>query len=211
MNKRKPPRVNEVILTQQNQIKLWDEGRYERVMITGKTFEEKTLEHIVFDEVIFNDCIFTQNTFNRIEFIDCVFNRCQFINNHVENGIVIRTVFNQTKLDGTIFATSNIEHVCFNACSGRYVGFTQSSLSFVDIHDSDFNESTWFNTTLKQLVLDDVDLQNNKVHETRFKDVDLSTCTIDNMTINLPDITGAIIAEHQAKQLLKLIGVRIKY
>ena len=48
------------------------------------------------------------------------------------------------------------------------------------------------------------------ISSTSFNDIDLSSCSIDGIMIDLYSIKGATINDNQAIQLVSLLGVKVK-
>lgn len=184
--------------------------RIEYQELTNITIKDFKDVRMVFDTVVFTDCIFSDCILNHSEFIDCVFINCNFTNNRLEHAQIVRTEFKTSKLAGTSFIDSKLEHVLIQDCICKYLECTNSTVKNVEINHSNLDESTWFETALKDIELQDVSLMKSDFYQTPLKGIDLSDCVIEGMKINVEGIQGTTINPEQAVLLCSLIGVTVK-
>ena len=66
--------------------------------------------------------------------------------------------------------------------------------------------------SLKKLTALDCGLSQVTFFRTRLDGLDLSTCTLEGLTLSqsLGELKGLTIAPHQAENLIKLLGVKIR-
>lgn len=65
-------------------------------------------------------------------------------------------------------------------------------------------------TDIKNLELNDVNLYKSEIIKTSLKDIDISTCKIDNIIIDSESTKGLIIDRYQSIDLIGMLGVKIK-
>lgn len=210
MKKRKNPIIKSSLENFNGPFKYIEDLSVEYVELTNENIINLNHERIVFDTVIFNHCHISDNILIRSQFIDCQFNHCIFTNNRFEESTFMRCVWKGSKLDGTHFINSHLEHILINSSTGRYLDIADSVMKIIEINHTNLNESSWFQNKIDQLIFDDVSLIKADVYETSLKDVDLSSTKIETLRIDLKDIKGAIISNEQAPLLCNLIGVQIK-
>ena len=63
---------------------------------------------------------------------------------------------------------------------------------------------------LKNIEFTDCDLTRATLFGTPMKGLDLTTCTLDGVLVNLPDLRGMIVTPLQAAELAKLLGLVVK-
>ena len=80
----------------------------------------------------------------------------------------------------------------------------------LEVINSSFNEASFFENELKNVVFDSVDFEKTIFYETKLKGADLSTCKIDSIKIDHKSIEGSIISSWQAESVCYLLGVKIK-
>ena len=98
------------------------------------------------------------------------------------------------------FAESNINYGNFSLASFENVFYEKSSLS-----SSNFQENR-----LKNILFEDCNLSQTTFFKTKLKDIDFSTCNIEGISATITDISGIIINQFQAVDLLHLFGIKIK-
>jgi uncharacterized protein YjbI with pentapeptide repeats len=210
MIKRKEP-IIKFSLSKTNKPYVYEEDqRIEYQEFSDINIADIQSKRVVFDAVVFNHCDINDNHFVRSEFIDCIFNHCTFTNNRCEDSSFIRCIWNESKLDGTHFINSHLEHILLSHSTGRYLDIADSKLNIIEMIDSHLKESTWFQNKISHLKLKNVSLEKADFYKTSINKVDLSTTEISGMHIELDDIKGAIIDASQAPLLCQLIGVKIK-
>ena len=210
MKKRNEP-IIKIHLSKSNQEPAFkDDQRIEFQEFSQITIDSIQDKRVVFDTVIFNQCEIKDNVFLRSTFMDCIFNNCHFTNNRCIDSSFIRCVWNASKLEGTHFINTHLEHILISECSGRYLDISDSKLDTLEIIQTNLKESTWFQNQIIHMKMTDVSLQKADFYHTSLKNVDLSTTHLSGMHIELTDIKGAIIDESQAPLLCQLIGVQIK-
>ncbi len=207
----KDPKINLKHLISTQTLTLNHDARVERAHLQDLEIEGKTLHHIIFDEVKLSRCVIKDCHFTRLECLDVIFEDCQFTNNTCEHASLIRTAFNTSKLDGTLFKESLLEHISIHDTRAQYLGFTHSTLKGVTFNQALMPEVSFFHTTFEHVTFDQCDLKAALVHDTRFKNIDVSTCEIDGMQIQLPDALGMNIHATQAAQLCALFGIKVKH
>ena len=79
-------------------------------------------------------------------------------NNKINNGSIIRTEFKTSKLSGTTFIDSALQHILISDCTCKYLDIANSTVKFTEIERSNVDESSWFECRLEHLELTDVSL-----------------------------------------------------
>ena len=71
-------------------------------------------------------------------------------------------------------------------------------------------EASLEETQLRQSGLDDCDLTRATLHRTPLKGIDLRSSRWAALTVDIPDLRGAVVTEQQAAQLAGLLGLVIR-
>ena len=177
----------------------------EEYSIDGKNQVGLTIDSCRFKNVIFKNC-----SFENLDLIDTTFENCDLSNINFSNSGIHRTEFINCKLVGTRFEESNIKDVLIMDSIGRYSNFSFSKLNGVNIINSDFNEVIFQEVSHKKLSLEKSSFINAYFNKTSLNKVDLTTCEIDGINVNIEDISGAIVTSMQALHLTKLLNLQIK-
>ena len=85
-----------------------------------------------------------------------------------------------------------------------------SSIENIMFQNTGLQNSYFQENKLKNVCFDNVNLVYTRFLKTSLKDIDLSSCQIEGISISVEDIKGAIINHLQAIDLLYLIGVKVK-
>lgn len=162
---------------------------------TGCHFEHCTLSDLSIDRYYFVDCSFTgcdlsgltlQNShISRTRFIDC---RASALT--VSDGILRDVAFSDCRMDYAVFSASKLKHVSMTGCALRH-----SVLG-------DLRHSDW--------TLADCDLTETEILRTPLQGIDLSSCTLDRLSVDPAYLRGTLVNVSQALAFAQLIGLRIK-
>ncbi len=164
-------------------------------------------------EIEFNGCVFERVKFFqdvKADFIDCLFNHCDLSNINLSEKLVLRSEFNDCKLMGAIFITSDLRDVHFNNCNIVYSNFSSSKIRNVTFEDTDLKDSSFIEVEQDKLIFDNCSLVNSEFYNTKLKDVDFSNSTIEGISLNPRDLRGAYVSSYQATLLVRGLGVNIK-
>ena len=85
-----------------------------------------------------------------------------------------------------------------------------SSIENIMFQNTGLQNSYFQENKFKNVCFDNVNLVYTRFLKTSLKDIDLSSCQIEGISISVEDIKGAIINHLQAIDLLYLIGVKVK-
>ena len=80
----------------------------------------------------------------------------------------------------------------------------------VKITTSDLTESRFLTNSLKSTIINDTKLTKSNIINTSLNKIDLSTDTIDGISIDPKDLSGAIINYNQAAQIVTILGIEIR-
>ena len=65
-------------------------------------------------------------------------------------------------------------------------------------------------TEIKNLEFNNVNISNSEIIKSSLKDIDLSTCKMENLTSDIESIRGVIIDRFQSIDLIGMLGVKVK-
>ncbi|MCD8176005.1 MAG: pentapeptide repeat-containing protein [Tannerellaceae bacterium] len=63
----------------------------------------------------------------------------------------------------------------------------------------------------ERTIFEESNLRETELYNTYLKNIDLTSCTIEGVKINIPELKGAIVTSSQAIALTHLLGLTIKY
>ena len=180
-----------------------DEWTYESY-VSDYIFEnvciEENLDNITMDGCKFSKCQFKDCSFSFIEYMDIIFDHCEFENVHLNQCSLSRVHFISCRISGMELSQSLVQDTLFQLCKGHYCDFDINDLTGSGFVQCDFkktsfdkcilNSTEWFNTKLKEL--------------------DFSSCEIENIAVSSDKLTGVVVNSSQALEFVKLLGIVVK-
>lgn len=179
-------------------------------IIEGYSIDEKNERGLTIDSCKFKNVIFKNCSFENLDLIDTRFENCDLSNVNFSNSGIHRTEFINCKLVGTRFDESSIKDVLIMDSIGRYSNFSFTKINCMNIVNSDFQEATFQEVSHKKLSVEKSSFINAYCNKTSFNKVDLTTCEIDGINVDVEDVSGAIVTAMQALHLTKLLNLQIK-
>ncbi|HAV19277.1 MAG TPA: hypothetical protein DCX18_08770, partial [Erysipelotrichaceae bacterium] len=98
----------------------------------------------------------------------------------------------------------------FENCKENYMNLARTQLRTVSFEACDLSEAYLSECTFKNTEFSDCQLRRSEFLHSSLNDIDVSSCAIEGIRINLQDLRGAIINEEQAVLLVGLLGVHMK-
>ena len=179
-------------------------------LIENITIEDKKDVGITIDSCIFRNVIFNNCSFKNIDLLDAKFENCDLSNSEFSGGSIHRVEFINCKLLGATFDESNLKDVLFQKVLGKYSNFSFAKFKSVNIIECNFQEGIFQQVRNEKIVLKDTDLTNSYFNKTSLDKVDLTTCEISGIDLEIDDIGGAIVTAMQALDLTRLMRLVIK-
>lgn len=158
-----------------------------------------------FNGVVFEEVNIKFGTLEDIEFINCDLSNLTFVDTHL-----FRIHFKNCKLLGTNFIDTTLDNVIIEDCMCNLINFTGVKINNNKISNSNFKSSNINKCELKNIIIDKVNFIDSNFINTSLKDIDLSNSNIEDISIDLNCIKGAIISLEQTMDLIGLLGVKIK-
>lgn len=209
--KRKKPMIKfEQTPLDESLITFKDYPLFDYKLINNEKLENQDDYRVVLDACSLEQATFSNNKFLKTEFIDCTFNNCDLSNNTFTESSFIRCEFIDCKFIGTHIVDSYIDNCYFKNCNMRYLDLAENKFKVVEILDSILQESNWFENEVKHLSFDNNNLEKSTVYNNPFQKLDISTCDINDMRIDLASLKGLEIAAYQAEQFCHLLGIKVK-
>lgn len=170
-----------------------------------------TLEKGEYKACVFSGCRFTEAHLSQSWFRDVVFERCELSGVRLAESTLQRVRFVDCKLSGANMAGAVLQDVLFRNCSAEGMILAESGLKAVGFEDCNLRETSFSSLDRKSVALfDRCDLRAADFFHTPLKGVDLTSCDIDGIRLEGPELRGAVVTALQACELAKLLGVVIK-
>lgn len=111
---------------------------------------------------------------------------------------------------GINLSEGTLNNVTFDNCMARYsictllrcknVLFKECTFTSTDFYKSQFTNVEFLNSELIEA----------QMHETSLKGIDLTSCSIDGIGLNIEDLKGCIVGPEQLMCFANLLGVILK-
>lgn len=157
----------------------------------------------------FDKCVFEPSRLKRLDFVDCVFNQCELSNFDVPGYALKRVSFIGCRMTGAGFANGAMRDVTFENGMLDYFAVSESKLERVVFMGCPMRESQWSNVKLSRVRFDHDDLTKTQWSFTPLNGIDVTTCRLEGIRVDLYDLRGLRIAPEQAVSLCGLMGVEI--
>lgn len=188
------------------------------------TFEEKIANKLIENTIIDNEdrmgmsidsCIFRNVKFSNcslqnIDLIDTRFENCDLSNIDLSRGSIHRVEFIGCKLLGARFDECSLMNVLFQGVMGKYSNFAFAKFKGANILNCNFQEVVFQQVKKEKIVFIDTDLTNSYFNKTSLDKIDLTTCEITGIDVQIDDIAGAIVTPMQALDLTRLMRLTVK-
>lgn len=176
---------------------------FKDMLIDGKykflNFEDCVFENCTF-MTIFESSTFTNTLFYKCDLSNCLFNASGFIN----------CQFASSRLSGLSFIDSTLSYTEFLDDQMRFANFTSLVLKHVIFRSTNLNQASLTDVTFSNVRLDNVDLSEGEIVRTSLKGLDIRTCKITGIRSDPSLISGMIVTEAQAIELISLLQLEIR-
>lgn len=180
--------------------------------LTGETFTALDLEELEFEDVHFSHCRFVACSFADCSFYRTVWESCDFSNCSFAGSYWKGCTLQDSKGEGCDLRESVWKLTALRHCRMRMVNADQSAWEGCTWEGCDWRSSFFTQCKLKKLTARETDLAGVSFFRTPLAALDFSDCHIEGLTIGQShsELQGLTIGAHQAQELVKLLGIRVK-
>lgn len=204
----------ELILTDTRELysKIEREEEVRDALLQNIRMTGEDISRMQFSAVIFENCLFQDCSFEKGEFTDVIFRSCDFSNCGFEDCYLNRTEFISSKGVGTRFCGSTMLHARISDCNFRYANFDGSKMEHIHFSTSELEGSFLTQCRMKDIVWDQVNLNNASFFKTMLKGMDFTSSTIHSLVLSdeCRELKGAVVDLYQAAELAKFLGIVVK-
>ena len=184
-----------------------DEWTYESY-VSDYIFEnvciEENLDNITLDGCKFSKCQFIDGSFSGI------FDHCEFENVHLNQCSLSRVHFISCRISGMELSQSLVQDTLFQLCKGHYCDFGGSTFKECAFDINDLTGSGFVQCDFKKTSFDKCILNSTEWFNTKLKELDFSSCEIENIAVSSDKLTGVVVNSSQALEFVKLLGIVVK-
>lgn len=190
-----------------------DEWTYESY-VSDYIFEnvciEENLDNITMDGCKFSKCQFKDCSFSFIEYMDIIFDHCEFENVHLNQCSLSRVHFISCRISGMELSQSLVQDTLFQLCKGHYCDFGGSTFKDCAFDINDLTGSGFVQCDFKKTSFDKCIFNSTEWFNTKLKELDFSSCEIENIAVSSDKLTGVVVNSSQALEFVKLLGIVVK-
>ncbi len=164
------------------------------------------LEAVTFSNCRFMACDFSHTTLKQVTFNSCDLSGCTFIGGYWQ-----QSTLKLSKAEGSDFNKCGFRWTHFEKNILPYTCWVETFWEHCTIDDCVMREAFLSEVKFKKTALSNTDLNRAEFFRTPLRDIDLSSCIIDGITLSdsHTELHGALVSPIQAVELAKMLGVRI--
>lgn len=182
------------------------EDQIKEAVIENGSITGDELHHLCAEQVIFRNMVFMDVSFRHMECTDVRFEKCDLSNADFSGSIIHRTAFQNSKLLGVNLADCTLRNVQFEDCHANYSSFSYSNMKHVRFAHCALSESECNDAALEHTQFDACDLDGANFIGTSLFNMDISTCTFEDMHVSLDKLKGCRIAPAHAITFARALG-----
>lgn len=204
------PKIKSELIPQKDFYKALEENYMYSAQFEDEIFSMIEEEHIHLDGCYFKNIIFEECKFSHIDMMDCIFDSCDLSNIVMSEGCMYRCEFHNCRMVGADFSSMVIKNITFDTNSNRYGNYSCSKVQNCSFQHMDMTSTNFNDMQLKDVALQDCNLNLCEFIHTPLMNIDVSTCTIEGITITVDSMKGLCVSPSQAIDLSKLLGLNVK-
>jgi len=188
-----------------------NEGYIGNCDFSGETLSALDLSYLEFESVNFSncrfmECDFSHTTFKQTTFTSCDLSSCKFIGGYWQ-----RVELQLSKAEGADFSTCGFRWTHLEKDLLPYTCWAETFWENCAINDCTMREAFLSEVKFKKTTLSNTDLTRAEFFRTPLKDMDLSSCVIDGITVSdtHAELRGVQVNPLQAVELVRLLGVKV--
>ncbi|MEG2595301.1 MAG: pentapeptide repeat-containing protein [Ruthenibacterium sp.] len=159
----------------------------------------------------FTHCRFTGADMTDIFFQNVIFDTCDFSGVHAAGASLQKCVFANCRMGGANFSNAGISDVRFTDCHADDMAFAEALLKNVQFTGCRLSGAVFSDLRPRSVfAFETCTLQRAEFLHTPLKGQNLTTCEIEGIALEGPELRGAVVTALQACELAKLLGVIIQ-
>ena len=111
---------------------------------------------------------------------------------------------------GARFDEASLKNVSFKNCLAKYSNFSFGDLKSINFIDSNLEESIFQEVSLGKTSFKNTNIINGYFNKTSLNKIDFTDCDIAEISVEIKDLSGAIVSPTQALDLTRLLNITIK-
>ncbi|SCS33652.1 pentapeptide repeat-containing protein [Staphylococcus caeli] len=175
--------------------------------INKSSLENNQLKRLLIYGSYIKDCNFANADLGRVDFTDVIFENCDFSNTNMEHGSIHRAVFKHCRMTGAMLKDMRFGDIVFNEVKGDFITIIESKIEKFLIENSNITNAEFHQNKLNHVIFTNTDINELSNFQTSLKTCDISKSYFETLTINKEDLVGCKISREQAIQFASLMGL----
>ena len=189
---------------------LEDFGQYMETIIAGADFSTQEGKNFQFEQTHLRQVVFQQSRLTNFSLMDSVIERSDLSGARWEKGRFRRVEMTGCRLLGSSLMEGMFEDVYFKDCNAESANFITSTFKNVRFENCNLRGVSFEGADLTGVVFFRCDLSGSIFLNSIMKLTDLRSSVIDDMSVGINELRGAIFSPSQAVQVAGLLGITIK-
>ncbi|MCU1322394.1 MAG: pentapeptide repeat protein [Acidobacteriaceae bacterium] len=182
-----------------------EDTAFSEIDLSGQRIPSLRGSNLLFDGVSFANCEIGSTRLSDARFV-----RCDLSNAQLRSFEATRVEFIDCKLVGVNALGCHWQDVLLDRCDARFAQLSDGRIRRSEIRGTQFREAALNQVDFESTRFNDVVLRQAELTRTRLAGLDLTTCDIEGITLQLEDLRGAIVSAAQAMQLARFLEVVIR-
>jgi uncharacterized protein YjbI with pentapeptide repeats len=189
---------------------LTDHAHIFQSALTGLDYNNLNAKGLILEQVRARKVQFLRSNLPGLRVVDSVLETCEVSGSAWEKAFFRRVTFQGCRLMGAQMLEGIFEDVEFVNCQAE--GMTIVSAKFKNCRFSKcvLRKGSFDSSDMGKVVFDNCDLTEADFHLAKLKGTDFRTSQVGGLKVGVEDMQGAIIAPHQALQVVGLLGVKVQ-
>jgi uncharacterized protein YjbI with pentapeptide repeats len=189
---------------------LFEELPLEDCLFSEMDLSERRIASLRGSNLVFDRVSFANSEIGSTRLSDVRFTQCDFSNAQMRGFEASRVEFIDCKLTGMNALGCRWQDVLLDHCDGRFAQLSEgrirrSEIRATQLREAALNRVDFEGTRFSEVVLRKADLANTKL-----AGLDLTSCEIEDITLHVADLRGAIVNAGQAMELARFLEVVIR-
>ncbi|MFF2889398.1 pentapeptide repeat-containing protein [Paenibacillus sp. NPDC057967] len=176
-------------------------------IIQDCSFDERDIDRVTFEKIIFRNVTFADTSWARMELTDVIFEKCDFSNADWTDAVLHRTEFRDCKMIGMQLTGATIRNVLIDNALADYASLRVSNTKQFIIQDSSLSRADFCFAKLQKTELSRCNIDRAQFSGTPLSGMDLSDCEFNGLSVNIEDLKGCMISREQAYVFAALFGL----
>lgn len=179
-------------------------------VLTGLDYNGFTAGGLILEQVKARKVQLMRSKLPGLRIVDSILEMCEVSGSQWETGFFRRVVFKDCRLLGAQLLDAIFEDVEFINCQAESLAVVSAKFKNCRFQKCELTKAIFDSADASKVVFDRCNLTSANFHLAKLKDTDFRTSDIGGLQVGVTEMQGAIIAPHQALQVIGLLGVAVR-